>query len=705
MKLKIFTLAFSGLLAMGVNSASAQQWCATDEHAAEMAVQFPKEHAERLKTEAQIQEYLANPQNFAAQRQQNTPYIIPVVVHVITENGTGGPSKATIEGAIKQMNDDFRRTNSDTANTRQIFKSIAADAEVEFRLATIDPNGNCTEGIVRKASAYTNSANPRDLVKTVSYWPRNKYFNIWLVNSISAGSNQGTVLGYAQFPGNGPANTYGFVSRIDAFVSGDRTATHEVGHCLNVYHTFQGGCGSNCSNSGDQVCDTPPTSDPTYGCSQTQNTCSNDMVGGGFSSDVPDQIENYMSYDACTNMFTQGQKARMHASFANYTFLQELTSASNAIATGIVAPPTQVCAPVALFGANKTLICQGGSVFFSDNSYNAEQDSTWEWNWTFPGGTPSTSTDQNPTVVYNTPGVYSATLVVSSAAGSNSFSRNNYIRVVSTSGITAPFSEGVEVPTFPIVDAGNPDVNWTIENNSTNTWARYPIAGPQGSTAALRIDNRFIATGTKNSIISPSIDMTNANAASITFDLAYARNANSQSDQLRVYVSTDCGNTWSIRYAKTGAALATNGGALVNGFIPNVNEWSNVSVNLSPSHLTSSLRVKIEVESGQANPVYIDNINIGGLVGMEEFISESSLNLYPNPATDAVVVTFDVKKPTSISCQVLDVLGREVISIAPKNLEPGLAEIPVSLQGLSSGLYLVKLRDGQSVVTRKLLVK
>src|SRR5690606_6096029 len=125
---------------------------------------------------------------------------------------------------------------------------------------------------------------------------------------------QGITLGYAQFPYFGPASEYGVVIRHDAFgtmgrATGDRTFSHEAGHCFGLFHTFQDGCSSqDCSSNGDYCCDTPPVSEAQWSCGTTQNTCTNVPTNDHYGFDAYDQFENYMSYSPCQNMFSQDQK-------------------------------------------------------------------------------------------------------------------------------------------------------------------------------------------------------------------------------------------------------------------------------------------------------------------------------------------------------------------------------------------------------------
>src|SRR5262249_36658410 len=151
--------------------------------------------------------------------------------------------------------------------------------------------------------------------------PRDKYLNIWIGGRINDPS-VGDLLGYAQFPG-GAAATDGVVIAYDAFGNTGaaaapynlgRTATHEIGHWLGLFHTFQGGCAgataATCGTAGDRVCDTPQSSGPTFGCPGVTNTCTDSPI------DYNSQTMNYMDYtdDACMYMFTSGQSQRVDAS-------------------------------------------------------------------------------------------------------------------------------------------------------------------------------------------------------------------------------------------------------------------------------------------------------------------------------------------------------------------------------------------------------
>lgn len=259
---------------------------------------------ERLKAqEAYTQRFAAN----YDQQSSRQVYTIPVVFHVVYNGNAENISDAKVLSQLQVLNEDFRRTNADADNYWG--NSIPADTEIEFCLASVDPNGNPTTGITRTSTRKKSFSYSNDGVKFsgsggIDAWPRDNYLNIWICD-LSNG-----LLGYAQFPGSGSAATDGVV--IDYAYTGTnstypydggRTATHEVGHWLNLRHIWgDGGCGVD-----DFVADTPESDASNGGCPIGHVSCGTE-----------DMVQNYMdyTYDACMNLFTQGQKVRMQAVLA-----------------------------------------------------------------------------------------------------------------------------------------------------------------------------------------------------------------------------------------------------------------------------------------------------------------------------------------------------------------------------------------------------
>lgn len=633
------------------------------------------------------------------------PYIIPVVVHNITHSGgVGYVSKATIDAAIDRLNIDFNRLNSDTTNTRSLFKPHAGSLNIEFRLAHLDPNSQCTEGIVRVE--HPESADFHDADKSISFWDSKKYFNIWVVDLITGSNPPSYIAGYAQFPGSGINNTYGVVIDNSFFGANNRTLTHEVGHCFGLLHTFQSGCGGNCSSTGDRMCDTPPAANSTQACDLNQNTCSNDANGPDpYGTNVVDQIENYMSYDNCQNMFSLDQIAEMEANLDNTSTtngLNQLTVGSNLNATGTNNPygPAN-CAPIADFSYNKQMICEGSTVTFTDDSYNATPTG---WSWTFAGGTPGVSSAPNPTIVYNTAGVYSVTHQPSTTAGSDMITKNNIITVSSlTADYTSPVTDGFENTTqfnndWIVID-GFDNYNWENTNTASATGSR-----------CIRLAN-FVAGSSGSDydyIVSPSYDLSSSSSKMVTFKVAYANRTANDDDRLYVYYSTNCGETWSPKLLLTNANLKTAPDH-TNSFVPTAGEWDTKSMDFTSIGSATNLRLRFEFRANGGNNVYIDDINIGGTVGIDEQPTNiGSFTVFPNPTNASAKVSFNLLSDVNnLSIKVKNALGQTVTNIVnAQSFNTGKYTLKIDEgQKLSSGIYFIEFNADNNIKTQKLIIQ
>lgn len=319
MKLKLI-ISIVALLQYAITIAQHTEPCATNQ-LLQQTLETDSGAAQRMQdTWQQIDAYI---QNYANREDRNTIVTIPVVFHVIHSGQNVGTSTnisvAQIQSQLDVLNECYRRRNADTALAPNIFKSRIADVEVEFCLAVTDPNGNTTNGITRH-NIVTTTAVFDATVKPVTVWDATKYLNIWTTQL------NNNILGYATFPGMGPINQDGVV--LDFRVVGKapanpfnassdtlgKTAVHEVGHWLGLFHTFQDSCKgltpATCSTEGDRVCDTPPSKEANFGNpSLTLNSCNETPV------DEPDMWMNYMDYANSENlsMFTNGQRDVMRA--------------------------------------------------------------------------------------------------------------------------------------------------------------------------------------------------------------------------------------------------------------------------------------------------------------------------------------------------------------------------------------------------------
>src|SRR5690554_5203827 len=264
-------------------------------------------------------------------------YIIPVVFHVIHDNGVENISPAQIENALEHMNKDFSAQNIGVDNVHAAFTDLVSNAGIRFELAKLDPDGNCTNGIIRTKHVATYAGS--DNLKMISpIWDRAKYLNIWVCKTIEGGS-----AGYSRYPSsvnsNYGATIDGIVVRHD-YVGGIGTAssnaihtlTHEAGHWLDLPHlwgsTNQPGLESNC-NTDDGVADTPNTIGWTE-CDLNGESCGS-----------LDNVQNFMEYSYCSRMFTHGQSQRMISALnSGIASRNQLWQESNLIETGVLGEST-----------------------------------------------------------------------------------------------------------------------------------------------------------------------------------------------------------------------------------------------------------------------------------------------------------------------------------------------------------------------------
>ena len=617
---------------------------------------------------------------------------IPVVVHIIHNGGSENISEAQVLSQIQILNEDYGKiagTNGD---------GNGVDTRVRFCLANKDPLGRCTNGIVRIKSPLTNHQSyQRALLKELSFWDNTRYLNIYVVKSIN-----GNVGGYSSFPG-GPPDEDGVVVRHNLFgntgtsSSLGRTTSHELGHWFGLYHTFNNGCGTDTCTDGDYVCDTPPQSSPSYNCS-TQNTCSNDVP------DVNDLKENYMNYtpDACKNMFTNGQRQRIKATLD--TLRTQIWSQTNLVATGCdsnyVAPSS--CPVVADFVTLNTDICTGNAVYFVDKSLNQPLS----WQWTFTGGVPATSSSQNPTVTYNTPGTYPVILVVSDSAGSDTLEITNYI-TVSPPGTGDPLSFGENF------DSGvYPPSGLTINNlDGGITWELDSMASFSG-IYSIKINNLINTNyGSSDELVLPHFDLTTSNPDSIvymSFSWAYAKSDPTFSDELLVLLSTDCGLTYKRIFYRTQTALAT-GPTQTTPFVPDSTQWKKAFIPLNFYRNESFVELKIVNVTDGGNNLYIDDIYVGDgsnpSVGIDEMAQPPlGLTLYPNPANGSSTLNYTLAGTERVVIQIYNSYGQIIQSMYQGVMNSGTHKIMLPTENLPSGIYFVRLFTGNTEKSIRIVI-
>ena len=336
-------------------------------------------------------------------------YVIPVVVHILHNNGPENISDAQVLQGLQHINAAF--SNQGFFNT-----STGVVTGIQFCLAKQDANADPTSGITRTVSSYTNvNMTSQDVaLKNTIRWDPSRYLNIWLVNEITSESNGSGVAGYATYPSAHGMVMDGMVCEARYFGSSadnSKIPVHEMGHYLGLYHTFEGGCpNNNCLLDGDRVCDTPPDASTAMAlCIMPVNTCATDSddpstnnpfrtVALGGTGDQPDMISNYMDYglDICHTGFTQGQTNRMVSS---------LTLIRNSLlgSKGCESPcPTPI--QISFTPGDDTVAL--GTVINFTNTTTGATSYQWKVNGTV------VATTQNFSHTFNQQGVQSITLVV-----------------------------------------------------------------------------------------------------------------------------------------------------------------------------------------------------------------------------------------------------------------------------------------------------
>ncbi len=638
--------------------------------------------------EAELESFTQNFQQ-SAERGGGSLYIIPVVFHIIHNNGPENIGNDQIFDVMRVLNEDFNKQNSDWDNVVLTFLDRVGDIGIEFRLATIDPSGNCTNGITRTVSALTNDGGSD--MKALIQWPRNKYVNVWVSASANGSAGYTFRPGSAQFypEEDGIVLQHTYTGSIGTSTLGrSRTLTHEMGHFFNLKHTWGNGndpeLPSNCDQD-DDVSDTPNSVGWT--------TC----TLSGASCGSLDNVENFMDYSYCSKMFTAGQGTRMIAAL-NSSIAQRssLWQSSNLNSTGTNGNEA-LCA--ARFTNSLPVVCAGGTVTFNDESFHNVTSRIWS----FPGGTPATSTEMSPTVTYDTPGLHDVTLTASDGTNDVTTTASELVRVFEVPGQADPLVEGFEsATTFS-------SLGWSTGELSSTNFTITGTASYSGSKSA-KVTNTANSAGGVYHLYAPTVDMSNATAITLSFRFAYAQRSTANNDRLRVYVSNDCGATWSLRTQLQGLSTLPTTGVVSGNFVPNgPSQWSQtVLTNINSTYHVSDFRLRFEFQSEGGNNLYIDDVNINGVaVGLEEVTSGNGAGLIvmPNPAKDNAQVVLNVRAAGRVQVDLLDVLGRTVKGLHNAPLPQGVRRMDLQVSELPAGLYFIRMQQEDQNQTVRFVVE
>ena len=616
----------------------------------------------------------------------NFVYIIPVVFHIVHEYGSENISDAQIYDQMAILNEDYRKLNSDTSSVIPEYQALIANAKIEFRLATIDPFGNCTNGIDRIYSHQTNNA---DDFSKINQWQRDEYLNFWVTKSI--GEPGSTTAGYAYYPSSttggfffadGIIILHDYIGSIGTGISfRSRALTHEIGHYLGLAHTWGN------------------TNEPTVAC------------GDDGIIDTP--ITKGHEYSYCSYMFTLDQSGFMRYNLDQTTAgRNNLYTPSNMALTGIdvLAPPT--CAPVADFTIEDRTVCVGDNITFKNASWKGTPTS---YEWSFPGGSPATSTSTNPIVSYSEPGYYSATLTATNAAGSNTKTFTNVVYA------SATYTENFG----PAIENFNQEPNFWISINPENNLASFTKINTNGidNSGCYRLNNYFDDSNaqlytpewfynnrlgnSRDYLVSPSYNLSTTTNVQISFDYSFGSKSADTADfkdKLVFSVSNDCGKNWSVKKTLTGTELITSGYVGNTNFAPTSNfQWKTYSTTYNAGS-NSKTRFRFEfIATDESSNLYIDNFNITGTLGVSENELVTAISLSPNPVNSGSDISVEIEATDmDMTIQVVDLNGAIVSSSLVKATNGAqIVQIPMNV---SKGYYILNAIQGNAKSTHKVVV-
>ncbi len=445
-----------------------------------------------------------------------------------------------------------------------------------------------------------------------------------------------------------------------------------------------------------------------------------------------ENYQNYMDYADCPTMFTKDQVSLMTAILSiPLSGRNNLYTDENLKNTGADVLTPVVCKPAPYFNYNITHLCEGGLVSFRDKSWSSKATSRV---WYFQDGTPSTDTSANPKVVFDTPGYKKVSLHVKNSIGEDSLVLNDAVYVSPEEAeIKDLFSQSFNEGSLS---------NWLVVNEENN-FANFQVGTGRWGTKGIKLNNfKDISNasyddidnslyferlgGSKDAIISPSIDFTRITDSKLNFDYSYATTSfydSLLSEKLVVSYSTNCGRTWipihTICYSKDVAQTTSYSTDLITAgiysgkaFDPSSDDvWKTTNIDLTPiikNASKSKVRIKLEfVASSYSNNLYIDNINLFGTVNVEENpLTQMGFSIVPNPTSNDRGINVEYtanEKP--VTFELIDLQGK-VLTTETNNNTVGTISHSIKLNNqIEAGYYTLRISQGEYVSNKKLIIQ
>jgi len=352
--------------------------------------------------------------------------------------------------------------------------------------------------------------------------------------------------------------------------------------------------------------------------------------------------------------------------------------------------------PLADFSSSDPSICTNGTVTFSNQSINV----TSGVEWTFEGGNPETSTELNPTVSYQISGEFPVKLKAFNGELVDSLTVEAYVNVLEAT--PAPYSEDFE-------ELSEDLEGWEVSGPSNVPgWILSEEVGFQSSQCAY-IENYQTPANGQFRMITGLLDLTQLDTAIMNMRVAYAQKLDSDYEALRVFMSSDCGETWSLKKVFNSSNALPSAEPTNSYFIPeDGGEWNYLVVdNIDPEERTENVRFRFAFYSNGGNNIYIDDINLNAedvLVTVEPFSLSGSLVVFPNPTEGRVNLDLELTNPETVELMLMDLRGRMLLRDGPISLNEGINHLKLSLEGMSEGTYLLEVAGQSGVVHQKIIL-
>lgn len=626
-------------------------------------------------------------------------YTIPVVFHILHTGGGENISDAQVMDAVTILTRDFNAANADTSGVVAPFKHLIGNPQFDFVLATKDPNGNCTNGIVRHYDVNTDWTG--NLQQYAYTWPAHKYLNIYVVRSMFAGA-----AGYTYLPGSGIPVAMDAIVILSNYVGSigsgklslSRTLTHEVGHWFDLDHVWGGNNSPGVACGDDGVNDTPLTKGYTSCNLNTTVPCTQGIV---------ENVQNYMEYAYCQRMYTIGQSNRMQTCITSpVNGRNNLSSPLNLQNTGVTNPGTNCAPDHAIVAAPTFTACSGRTLSLSSFTFNAAPTS---YSWSADNGAVITNNTASSTpVLFTNTGLTHVSCLVANANGSSL----KTITITVANGATqinANYSESFEASSIAL------PINWAVINPTTPSYKWSLINEASQGSNAMYVPGEMLSANSVEILQSPSYDFKHNQGAQFTFKFAYAmKNANFK-DVFKVQASRNCGGSWTDVWSPSPSNLCQNSGGVSSPlFLPQPEQWKEKLLTQQPQFLpffseeNVILRFYFQEDAGgvgYGNRFYLDEVNFQAPVGVNEFTKAVNLNVYPNPSSSEFNLSFQLSDPAKISFEVLSVSGALLLTQAEVTYYQGPHELKINTQSeLAAGIYFIHLRMNGIKMSRKIIV-